>query len=299
MNPPTEQLIRDYLNRLSVAARTKLGFRERQALLDRTRMQIEMDCGGLSTASAEQVRKALAGLGDPMAIVEAEYARIVAELASPRQLQVTAASAAAQAAAPMSAPVSEPAGPAGAPEPDPVPEPTGTGGHQDASSTPLAAGRSAASRPAAGRPAASGRLTGVAGATGGVLWRLADAAAALVRHRPLEAAALVLLGIGGAAFPPVWLLGAVLVMTSKKWDLHDKWVGLVAPVLLVISGTALVVVLGGEHPSLASYAWEAWLGAGRIGRIVALLGAGYLLWRLRRGPRDPRQPPWNTPHRTG
>jgi hypothetical protein len=286
MNPPTEQLIRDYLNRLSVAARTKLGFRERQALLDRTRMQIEMDCGGLSTASAEQVRKALAGLGDPMAIVEVEYDRIVAELASPRQLQVTAAGAVDPAAGPMSAPVPEPAG---GPEPDPVPEPAGSGGRQDTSSTPRAAGR----------PRAPARLTGVAGTTRGVLWRLMDATAALVRHRPLEAAALVLLGVGGAAFPPVWLLGAVLVMTSKKWDLHDKWIGLVAPVLLVISGTALVVVLGGEHPSLASYAWEAWLGAGRIGRVVALVGAGYLLWRLQRGPRDPRQPPWNTPHRTG
>ena len=46
MNPPTEQLIRDYLNRLSVAARGKLGFSERQSLLDRTRARIEAECDG-------------------------------------------------------------------------------------------------------------------------------------------------------------------------------------------------------------------------------------------------------------
>ncbi|HXP20467.1 MAG TPA: hypothetical protein VN840_12560, partial [Streptosporangiaceae bacterium] len=78
MNPPSEQLIRDYLNRMSVAARRKLGFRDRQALLDRTRMQIEVACGGPGAASAAQVRKVLAGFGDPVAVVESEHARITA-----------------------------------------------------------------------------------------------------------------------------------------------------------------------------------------------------------------------------
>ena len=76
MNPPTEQLIRDYLNRLSVAARGKLGFSERQSLLDRTRARIEAECGGTSGASATEVRRALAGLGDPIAIVELEHAKV-------------------------------------------------------------------------------------------------------------------------------------------------------------------------------------------------------------------------------
>src|SRR6185437_1382993 len=78
MNPPTEQLIRDYLNRLAVAARGKLGFSERQSLLDRTRARIEAECDGSNGASAIQVRRALAGLGDPIAIVEREHARICA-----------------------------------------------------------------------------------------------------------------------------------------------------------------------------------------------------------------------------
>jgi hypothetical protein len=39
------------------------------------------------------------------------------------------------------------------------------------------------------------------------------------------------------------------------------------------------------------------VSAGRISRIAAVIGAGYLLWRLHRGPRAPRQPPWNVPRR--
>src|SRR6185437_12954922 len=78
MNPPTEQLIRDYLNRLAVAARGKLGFSERQSLLDRTRARIEAECDGINGASAIQVRRALAGLGDPIAIVEREHVRVCA-----------------------------------------------------------------------------------------------------------------------------------------------------------------------------------------------------------------------------
>jgi hypothetical protein len=121
----------------------------------------------------------------------------------------------------------------------------------------------------------------------------------LARHNPLESTAMVLLGVGGAAFPPVWLLGAGLALASKVWDLRDKWVGLVVPVLLVIAGTALALISGGRHGSLGSYAFEAWLSAGRLSRGVAVLSAGYLLWRLHRGPREPRQPPWNVPGRLG
>ena len=72
MNPPTEQLVRDYLNRLSLAARGRLGSRERQALLERTRAHIEVAVGGLRDATAEQVRHALAAPGDPNALVENE-----------------------------------------------------------------------------------------------------------------------------------------------------------------------------------------------------------------------------------
>ncbi|HLY35475.1 MAG TPA: hypothetical protein VKU35_02050, partial [Candidatus Limnocylindria bacterium] len=82
MNPPSEQLVRDYLNRLSVAARGRLGYKDRQGLLERTRARIEVESGGLRDASAEQVRRALAALGEPIALVEKERGRIAATAAT-------------------------------------------------------------------------------------------------------------------------------------------------------------------------------------------------------------------------
>lgn len=378
MNPPTEQLIRDYLNRLSVAAKGRLGFRDRQALLDQTRARIEVDCGGVSNASAVQVRKALADLGDPIAIVEAEHARIAAgkEVAvggrGPAGTGAVGTGAAATGAAgtgakagvrrtwPVAArPFLDAPVPAGEPTPDDVPGVNGMpvrGVPQEAvvprpstspeSSVEQAPGAQVAGQvagqvpedlaaeldepiglepdvPASGRgefrilsesgtPSArgGGRLAGVTGTTAGVLANAAQTAAGALwhgggrlvaiaqRHKP-EALAVVLLGVGGAVFPPIWLLGALICLTSKTWDIRDKWMGIALPVLIVIVGAALIVVVGGPKDSLSSYAYEAWLGAGRLSRAVAVVSAGYLLWRLHAGRRHPRQPPWNVPHKFG
>ncbi len=154
-----------------------------------------------------------------------------------------------------------------------------TGGHASA----------AASTAASGAASAAARHTSA----------FARGVVALIGRYKLETIAVLLLGVGGAVYPPVWLLGALVALPSKAWDLRDKWTGLVAPVLLVIVSTVLIVVVGGKHPTLASYAFEAWLGAGRVSRIAAVLGAGYLFWRLRRGRREPKQPPWDVPHRLG
>src|SRR5215813_10813155 len=78
MNPPTEQLIRDYLNRLSLAAKSRLEPSDRQALLDHTRARIEAETGDLGKATAAQVRRILAAVGDPIAVAENERARIAA-----------------------------------------------------------------------------------------------------------------------------------------------------------------------------------------------------------------------------
>ncbi len=121
----------------------------------------------------------------------------------------------------------------------------------------------------------------------------------IARRNKIEALAVCLLGIGGAIYPPIWLLGALLAMPSKKWDMRDKFLGLTVPVIVVIVGTVLVIVFGGQHTSISSYAFEAWLGAERLARVAAAAGAGYLLWGLRRGRRKPKQPPWNLPHRIG
>jgi hypothetical protein len=143
------------------------------------------------------------------------------------------------------------------------------------------------------------RLSQAAKAAARQLSRTASGTLSLAKSNPLEFGAVALAGIGGAAYPPVWLLGAVLAMPSRVWDLRDKWFGLAGPVLLVALGTTAVLMLGGQRSSFGSYLFDAWLGAGRISRAASLLGAGYLLWALIRGQREPRRPPWAVPSRRG
>ncbi len=454
MNPPTEQLVRDYLNRLSVAARGRLGRSDRQALLDQTRARIEVAVGSLRDATAVQVRRALATLGDPVALVENERARLAGrkngagtqvwptrgasgsgsgsgsadgqvppaaaepafDLQVPGQLPVTAgrsvpaalsssqvsadsppvagqmqgpgqAPAAGQMQGPGQAPVAGrapvPVGaagvawphpvngaalPGGWPPPDGRPRPgdgtgrvgrAGTDGTSDPGEIPPLPRPAPAPEtsggtpePPAGRPpsrlprvrrvgpakrasdpdASAASAAGEAGRTGngppdepghGIEFSvsaaepadgsaerhwLGDAGGALAASLSrlgselrevatrdwLEAIAIVLLGLGGAVYPPIWLIGVLVALISRKWDRRDKWLGLGGPVLLVIVGATLVVVLGGERTSLGLYVHEAWLAAGRISRFAALLGAGYLLRRVRmyKGKRQPRVPPW-------
>jgi hypothetical protein len=144
-----------------------------------------------------------------------------------------------------------------------------------------------------GRPA--GSTAGGAGAAPGFL----RGAVTLARSNKFEVIAVMLLGVGGAIYPPIWVVGALLALPSKKWDIRDKFLGITLPVLLVIIGTVLIIVMGGQHDSIGSYAVEAWVGAGRLCRALAVAGAIYLLWGLYRGRRQPKQPPWNVPHRLG
>ena len=151
----------------------------------------------------------------------------------------------------------------------------------------------------AGQAAGGRSLSGIGMAAAGRISRVGSGLLALALRDRLETIALVLLGIGGAVYPPIWLVGAMIAISSKKWDLRDKWLGLAVPVLLVIFGAVLVLALGGQRPSMGSYAFEAWLAAGRLSRIAVVLGAGYLLRRVYRGKREPRRPPWSTPRKPG
>jgi hypothetical protein len=155
------------------------------------------------------------------------------------------------------------------------------------------AGGPADSGPWRGRPALP---PGLAAATAARARKLATATAAGARRQPLEATAIVLLGLGGLIYPPVWLMGALVALASRVWDHRDKWIGLGGPVLLVIAGVAADISLDTER-NLLGYLKEAWLFGGHICRIAALLGAVYLAWRAQRGRRPPAVPPWNKPRR--
>jgi len=78
MDPSTEQLIRDYLNRAAVAARSSMGTDERSAFLARTRDWIERQCRGHGEESLADVGDVLATLGEPKALVARERARLAA-----------------------------------------------------------------------------------------------------------------------------------------------------------------------------------------------------------------------------
>jgi hypothetical protein len=78
MEPTAEQLIRDYLNRLSVAARTRLRSDDRRAFLARTREFLERRSAESGADDAGGVLDALETLGEPVAAVENEYARLAA-----------------------------------------------------------------------------------------------------------------------------------------------------------------------------------------------------------------------------
>ncbi|HEX5291309.1 MAG TPA: hypothetical protein VFX25_20790, partial [Streptosporangiaceae bacterium] len=186
----------------------------------------------------------------------------------------------------------------GAPAPDPAAPgsaaagPAGPAGPRPPAPDPAAAGRAAPRGNEAG-PARPSRPSSVLEATGPLARKAARYAAARARERPLEAAAVVLLGLGGAVYPPVWLLGAALALASRVWDVRDKWLGLAIPVFVVIVGMGADVSLSGRQGTFTDYFREAWIFGGHLCRVVAVLGAVYLAWRSQRPPRQQSAEPWN------
>jgi hypothetical protein len=356
MSPPNEQLVRDYLNRLSQAARAGLESREKQDLLERTRARIEAESGGVASASEVQVRAVLASLGDPAALAESEHARV----ASGAEMAASMAGNGSQHV-PVTATASHSSrafrnGASGGPVPDDLTAANGSAGAAETGPavliprpgrSPESAERGLKTRPPrpAGevpRVAAPDDLAGIeldldrpagAGPPGddsasdgveiefvrGRDWfferalgarkflsqrmrateRFAVRLGRWTSQRIPEVIAVALLSVGAAMFPPIWFLGAIVALTSRLWDGRDKWIGLAVPVLAVILGTVLVIVIGGPRSPIGQYAYEAWLAAGRLSRLMAVLGSCYLAWRLQAGRREPRQPPWNRPHKLG
>jgi hypothetical protein len=128
--------------------------------------------------------------------------------------------------------------------------------------------------------------------------RALDAAAAWYRRGPLAAWAVILLGLGGVIYPPVWLVGAVIALASRTWDLRDKGIGLGLPLLLTLIGTAIGVA-GGGHVSGGQGVHEGWVYGVAASRIAAVLSACYLGWRRAHERRPPGVPPWNRPRKIG
>ncbi len=118
------------------------------------------------------------------------------------------------------------------------------------------------------------------------------------RRRPLEAAAVTLLGLGGVIFPPVWLLGAAVTLGSRLWDYRDKWLGLAGPVLITILGIVAGVAASGDN-GMGHSVHEGWVAADIVSRLAAAVGAAYLAWRSVHDRRPPEVPPWNKARKVG
>jgi len=127
--------------------------------------------------------------------------------------------------------------------------------------------------------------------------RLAMSAARLARRYPLETAAVMLLALGGFVFPfPYWLfgglLGGLLSIRSPMWLARDKWVAVIGPVVIMITGTILAaVVTGGHGGAVTAYPHAFVAYAGNLLRLGNVLCAAYLVVQARRAPQR-RLPPW-------
>jgi hypothetical protein len=113
----------------------------------------------------------------------------------------------------------------------------------------------------------------------------------LARKNPLEAVAVVVLGIGGLLLPfPLWLVGALIAIFSRRWGKRDKWLALIGPPGFAVVCMLLLGISGGGNffhaLAAASHQFSLLL------RVGSLLSAGYLVWRLRRGPQRRKTPPW-------
>ncbi|MGD0926232.1 MAG: hypothetical protein ABR926_13650 [Streptosporangiaceae bacterium] len=117
---------------------------------------------------------------------------------------------------------------------------------------------------------------------------------ALARKHPLEAVAVVLLGLGGLILPfPFWLIGGLVALRSRRWDARDKWMALAGPPLFTL---AVLLIRAGTSPgNFFSDFYRARHDVGLSIRAGCVLCASYLVWRLRRGPRLRTLPPWQRP----
>lgn len=103
----------------------------------------------------------------------------------------------------------------------------------------------------------------------------------------------LIMGVGGALYPPIWLVGGGMTIGARNWERREKLIAVVVPILLAVIGACYAVVIGGQRVSLGSYAWEMWLAGERLSRLGAVISALFLSWRLARPQRgSPSRNPW-------
>ena len=129
--------------------------------------------------------------------------------------------------------------------------------------------------------------------------QLASAGVAAARRYPLEATAIILLGLGGLLLPfPCWLIGALVALRSRIWDRSDKWAAFLGPLLFALAGSIVTAsVIHAEGNVIVVYSHAVRVDIGYLLRAGSVLCAIFLALRVRHGPRPrvPRAsqvPPW-------
>ena len=258
MDARAEQLVLDYLRRLGEASRQLLGPQEQSAFMARSRTAIAGQIGEPRRAAPADVQRLLDRLGDPRELAAQERRRLDASAsAAPRPTALADLFSPAPPGPPA------PQGPAGPAE----------GGVRAGYPQDMAAG------PAMGT--ARARLRSVRG---------------LIRRHPLETVTVLLFGAGALVYPfPLWLIGAAALIASRGWDARDKWAALAIPVAFTAIAAIAIAGLFARSGSLAGYASTVRIDGWDLIRAGSVVAAGYLVWRLRRGRRPPREPPWRRP----
>ena len=122
---------------------------------------------------------------------------------------------------------------------------------------------------------------------------LTASAGRLARDNVLESVAILLLGLGGLILPlPFWPIGAVVAMFSRLWDIRDKTLAVVGPLLVtLVAAVFTALFMGGTGNAILIYFHAIRVSFGLMVRVGSVLTAAYLAWRVSKGPRV-KMPPW-------
>ncbi|SRR5216683_2807871 len=318
VTPPAEQLVLDYLRRVADAANRTLRSDERLQFMAGLRAAIERRRGEAGADKLSDVAAVLNRFGDPGALVEQERRRL-AEVTSPGPPASADAGAEESGLPPPERQNFSRTGRGGTPA-APTPPIVGRkprAGVRVEGGVPIPAqDRPIASRSRPGRdvPGPGGNGDGRAGSPAQArrATRLRTRSAlqseqapapgtlgplTAIRTFPREIIALMLLGAGGLIYPfPLWPLGALVALTSRTWSHRDKWLGVAGPLGFTVVGVVVLGQLSLSH-GFSAYIDAARHGVGYLIRFGAVLGAAYLAWRVRRGARAPKPPPWSRQQR--
>ena len=109
----------------------------------------------------------------------------------------------------------------------------------------------------------------------------------LARENVLESVAILLLGLGGLILPfPFWPIGAIVAMFSRLWDVKDKAIAVIGPMLVTLALSVIAApFVGGSGDVIVVYFHALGVSFGLLVRVGSVITAAYLAWRVSKGPR--------------